>query len=415
MIKVVVVVLAALCAVLAVVAVVLNSKSHESFMNSSSFDKNNKRRKSGPRSRVAIASVMYNPVDVGAWLDHHRALGVVRFYVRLEDSPSQVEYLSSAEDVFLERGHRDRDGSNNNYFTVMDRQKRFVDLSMEHAVEAGDIDFVFHIDSDELIVGDLSVLDRLPAEIKCVNVKNAEAVYDGSEEGCFDSTRFRMCDIESNCRSYINGKGAGRAEAGVGLSGPHAFSYEGATRGKNHASLEFDDIGILHFDSCSFASWSQKFQNMISSSSSSSSSMLQDDEIPFRFYHDSIEAAAGAYEVYKKYVMIEEGSSSDVVEIEHFVGEEGECGEEEDYDNEDDQNNALAEIVLNVDPFNPETYPAEFQKQASELLNAWHLADDRNEKKAEFAMEKFCGDVQQKIIDNETSISLGSSISSERS
>jgi hypothetical protein len=278
-----------------------------------------------PASTVAIASVMYNPVDLSAWMAHHRALGVRRFYVRLEDSPGHVEYMRSSNDVLLELGTRDRE--NGNYFSIMDRQKRFVDLAIEHSIASGDVDFVFNIDADELLIGDLKTLDRLPEKVKCVHLKNAEAVYDGTEEGCFDTKRFRMCSIDSRCRSYINGKGGGRAVAGVAQSGPHYFSFEGATRGPHQRTLRFSDLGVLHFDSCSFASWSQKFINMakdnvVGGGKGGGGGGGGGNTIPFRFYNDSIQAAAGAYEVYKKYVMIEDGGGeaplADVVEIEHF-------------------------------------------------------------------------------------------------
>ena len=273
-----------------------------------------------PASTVAIASVMYNPVDLSAWMAHHRALGVRRFYVRLEDSPGHVEYMRSSKDVLLELGTRDRE--NGNYFSIMDRQKRFVDLAIEHSIASGDVDFVFNIDADELLIGDLKTLDRLPEKVKCVHLKNAEAVYDGTEEGCFDTKRFRMCSIDSRCRSYINGKGGGRAVAGVAQSGPHYFSFEGATRGPHQRTLRFSDLGVLHFDSCSFASWSQKFINMAKDNVvGGGKGGGGGNTIPFRFYNDSIQAAAGAYEVYKKYVMIEDGGEAplaDVVEIEHF-------------------------------------------------------------------------------------------------
>ena len=265
------------------------------------------------KSRVAIVSVMHQPIDLQVWLRYHRKMGVMRFYIRLEDTPTQVELLKSLEDVWLEIGKKDSSGGNN-YFSIMDRQKRFVDACIIDAISKGDVDFIFNIDSDELLFGRLSVLDSLPKEVKCVHLMNAEAVYDGTEETCFSSKRFRRCSLHSKCRSYINGKGGGRAEAKVLQAGPHYFGYDGAIKGSHQRSLKFDDLGVLHFDSCSFAAWSAKFANLTS-----------DPEIPFSYYDESIAAASKAYDVWKKHAVLLE-DDDDVIVLEHF-GEDGDSDE----------------------------------------------------------------------------------------
>lgn len=257
------------------------------------------------KSRVAIASVMHHPPDLPIWLRHHRSMGVKRFYIRLEDSPSQLEYIKGYSDVWFEQGEKDKSGENN-YFTLMDRQKKFVDACISHATQDGSIDFLFHIDSDELLFGSLSCLDDLPLEIKCVNIENAEALYSGEEDGCFSSKRFRKCSLHSKCRSYINGKAGARPDDKVTQAGPHNFAYDGAIVGDHQKNLKFEELAVLHFDSCSFASWSSKFANL-----------KRDPGIPFSYYDESISAASKAYDVWKKHTMILE-DDKDIVMLEHF-------------------------------------------------------------------------------------------------
>ena len=265
------------------------------------------------KTRVALITVMYNPPDLPIWLRHHRMMGVERFYLRLEDTPMYVEYLSNAQDVSLEVGEKDHVGSN--YFSLMDRQKRFVDQSIVAARQNG-IDWVITIDSDELLKGSLAFLEDLPLQKSCLHMTNAEAVYSGDEESCFSSQRFRECSLQSKCRSYINGKSGGRAIDGVSQAGPHYFAYEGAINGPHLFEIPFDVLCVLHFDSCSFSSWSSKFMNL----SAGSKDVAKTGEIPFQYYNESIDAASKAYEVYKKHTQCKgEGAScDDIITIEHF-------------------------------------------------------------------------------------------------
>ena len=258
-------------------------------------------------SRVALVSVMHQPVDLPIWLKHHRKLGIERFYIRLEDSPAHAEYIRGAPDVYMELGEKNKGGKN--YHTIMDRQKTFVDKCIKHATEHEDrLDFIFNIDCDELLVGNLMVLDKLDQSIKCVHLKNAEAVYDGTEENCFASSRFRKCSLDSKCRSYINGKGGGRCEVNVTQAGPHYFAYDGAINGAHQVTIPFSKLSVLHFDSCSFAAWSTKFMNMRSD---------DDDNMPFSYYNESIHATANAYEVYKKHTIVKQ-DEDDIIKIEHY-------------------------------------------------------------------------------------------------
>ena len=160
-----------------------------------------------------IALLMRKPVDLPLWLKHHREMGISKFYVRLEDTPGWKEYLDAQKDVQYETAESDKA---NNYETLQKRQVEFVNRSLASARKEGKLGWLFHVDSDELIEGDLAVLDRQPPEIKTITMQNVEAVYDGTEQTCFDAHKFLRCgDGKTKCRSYANGKSAGRVEDGV--------------------------------------------------------------------------------------------------------------------------------------------------------------------------------------------------------
>ncbi len=235
-------------------------------------------------STTTIASVMKDPVDVDAWLEHHRRLGVSSFYIRLEDSSNEMfDRLSRQTDVMLERGTSGVD----NYTSLMDRQIDFVNHVLDEAPRGC---VVFAIDSDELLAGSFRFLRAALADGRTsFKLENAEAVYDGTEKACFETKKFRPCWAGAKCRSYGNGKAGGVAGAeGVSCIGPHDFS------GPAPFHVPFDELAVLHFDSCSFASWVGKFHNLIGSDKSA---------IPFDYYRDSLTIVELAKQTYLKHVM----------------------------------------------------------------------------------------------------------------
>jgi len=246
-----------------------------------------------PKCKIAIATQVRRPIDFPLWLKYHRNLGICMFYIRCEDSPGTVEYLRTIpnDDIFIEEGESDRSG--NNYMTVMDRQNTFVNKSINLAKEKG-IDWMINIDCDELLYGSLAIFDDLPQNIKTIHMKNIEAVYDGNENSCFSAKKFLRCAESAPCRAYANGKGAGRVEDGVALAGPHFFSYNGKIGGDTNEDLPEDKFKVLHFDSCTFGSWAEKFKHL---------SNNKKDPIPFPYYTKSIENVTSGFDIYKRYTM----------------------------------------------------------------------------------------------------------------
>lgn len=242
-------------------------------------------------TNVAIATCVRKPVDFSLWLKHHRKMGISRFYVRVEDTPELEDYLAAQPDIILEMGASDKTG--NNYQTIQTRQVRFVNQSLEHAMQHGEIGWLFNIDADELLHGSLGWLSGVDAKYKTIKLKNVEAVYDGSETHCFSCRRFRKCGENGvKCRAYANGKGGGRVVTGVTQIGCHDFGYNGTHRGEFVYAADPTQLKVLHFDSCSFGAWAEKFKHM---------SHNQQSEIPFDYYHESMVAVKHAWETYAKH------------------------------------------------------------------------------------------------------------------
>ncbi len=243
--------------------------------------------------KCALSLLVRRPVDFPLWLKHHRELGISHFFIRLEDSEGWDEFLKTQEDITYEVSESD---TTNNYETLQTRQIDFVNrcITRSHR-EQPDLKWIFHIDSDELLDGDLSVLNTLPQTTKCVVMQNVEAIFDGKEKTCFDTKKFLKCSNNAPCRSYVNGKAGGRIESDVSIVGPHNFAYKGKHVGDHVKYLDFDTLHVLHFDSCSFGAWSEKFQHL--------SKTQKIDNIPFPYYKESIKVASDAYDVYKTNVM----------------------------------------------------------------------------------------------------------------
>jgi hypothetical protein len=81
---------------------------------------------------------------------------------------------------------------------------------------------------------------------------------------------------------------------GVTLMGPHHFGFKGEIQGKSVYEIPFKDLHVLHFDSCSFGAWVEKFKHL---------SKKKQENIPFGYYNESISAAVKAFDVYKRFNM----------------------------------------------------------------------------------------------------------------
>jgi hypothetical protein len=122
---------------------------------------------------IGIISMMKDPKNIETWLKHHRDLGIKRFYIRLEETPTIEEYVKSQEDVYLQIG---KSTGKNEYNEKQTRQRVFIDEMLEKARD-DNIKWVIHIDSDELVVGDLNEIRELPENVRIFWMQNEEAKY----------------------------------------------------------------------------------------------------------------------------------------------------------------------------------------------------------------------------------------------
>jgi hypothetical protein len=232
--------------------------------------------------RVAIVSMVTRQPDFDVWLQHHlQTIGVDRIYLRIENAPTIADLAQRyPREVYYEQANDNDAIKPNNYHTQMDRQGDWVNRMIRKARDEH-IDYLFHIDSDELIslsdpLNLRKYLQTAPGDAACIHFKNYEAVYQPASDlrGCFDAAHFLDCSRDS-CTSYANGKSAAVIAncAEDAYHGPHYF------QGKVY-EMPDELIHIRHFDSCTFEAWREKFQRMTQS---------DPDKIPFPFYKQSIE------------------------------------------------------------------------------------------------------------------------------
>jgi hypothetical protein len=246
---------------------------------------------SKPNSTVGLITFMRKPIDLSLWFKHHRLLGVTQFFIRVEDTPELEDYLQNQKDVVFEMGDSNKDGDN--YMTLFERQITFINSTLKKAQNMN-IDWVFNVDVDELLHGNLRILDTIDPIYKCLKLENAEAVFRENEPTCFSAIKFLRCGKSAPCRAYANGKSAARAVDGVESRGVHNFAYNGQMEGPNIYNVPFEDLHILHFDACSLGSWVEKYYHLSKNSKKN---------IPFPYYYQSIDASVKAYDVYKKHTM----------------------------------------------------------------------------------------------------------------
>jgi hypothetical protein len=150
-----------------------------------------------------------------------------------------------------------------------------------------DIQFLLHIDDDELLYVSEEYNNSLKhlilkkkwlhSRYTDLHFKNVEAVYDDNVDNaaCFTTNSFIDCYLD-HCRSYANGKSMGKIHSSLKPWGPHHFTAP-------TLKISMADAVVLHFDSCNFNRWQQKFINL----SNISKKELQ--RIPFSYYKQSIQ------------------------------------------------------------------------------------------------------------------------------
>lgn len=281
-------------------------------------------RKAAKRSRAsdtsfAIATVTRNPHRFDRWLEYYRRLGAAHVFLAVEQTPEIVEYCA-AQPHFVTVS--ETSAERNPYDSIIDRQVLHVDKALAACAERG-IAWLFHVDDDELlhfvqpwesIVHKARVPLRpvttrflcmrrlapiakpvrtprlacppltplrparhrppqVPATADCLVIANVEAIPD--HEGSDFTSISRFCVVDDHFLCYVNGKSAGRVGSAEAC-GCHRFSGE-------EWGIPHECAMVLHFESCPYSRWRDKFMHYASLQSKMST-------IPFDFYLDSIRA-----------------------------------------------------------------------------------------------------------------------------
>jgi hypothetical protein len=246
---------------------------------------------------VAIVSMMKDPKNMDTWLHRHRKAGIQHFFLRLEDSPDVAASLESQSDITLQIGEST---GINEYDNKQVRQDEWVNKALKLALKIPSLGWMIHVDSDEIVVGNLASLQQLPDQVRTVWFQNVEAKFrdiPAVEESCFDAARFVNCAEEpGQCAAYGNGKSAGRIASDVSAHGPHRFKSS-----RQDTEQKVDDIVVEHYESCDFDMYKKKFKGLA----------VQDKKmnIPFSYYNEAIDAAKSGDDaeleaVYRKYRVV---------------------------------------------------------------------------------------------------------------
>jgi len=232
-------------------------------------------------SNIGIVSMMKEPKDIKTWLKTHRDLGIRHFYIRLEETPDLELFLKSQPDVTVRSGESN---GVNEYDEQQKRQDEWVNEAFQMAaLDNPQVKWLIHIDSDELLQGDLDQIEALPDDVRTFWMQNLEAKYSKiptESDNCFTASTFIDCSkYPDKCVSYGNGKSGGRVAPDVSANGPHRMK----TIITGSSMPKLSGLFVQHHESCDFATYKKKFKRLA----------VQDRklDIPFPYYNESIAAA----------------------------------------------------------------------------------------------------------------------------
>lgn len=235
--------------------------------------------------RVAITLMTRKPHRFEWWLRYHLSLGICHVFVHVEDTPELLPLLTSAEFApFVTVTHvsehtETSNPKNGNYYTLMERQEAQVLRSLDECPRHG-IDWLFHIDDDELLhleVPFAQLVEEAGPSVTCIVLQNVEAIPQKLAVDCIFAELDLFClDIHS-LLAYANGKSAGRCGFCTWL-GPHRYTGRSVI-------VDADRAALLHFESCTYEMWRNKFSKH---RHMEARRRVDIDKIPFAFYRESI-------------------------------------------------------------------------------------------------------------------------------
>jgi hypothetical protein len=251
--------------------------------------------------KLGIVSLQRQPPDPMNWVRYHVDVGITYFYIWLEDTDELKPQLEALADqltaekgqaviMYAEIGTKVDRSTENNYFDILDRQQAFVNRMITKAREEDGVDWVFHIDDDELLHPRSKdswdqVLDEVKPGCASIHLTNWEGYSPAKPKGSWvtdDGVRYMPGECGHLFAAYANGKAATRTAKGQTAWGVHHF------QGGKECELPEDKGVLLHHDSLAMGPEDMPPQAFVRKTELRVTSNLK--KIPFSFTHESVAA-----------------------------------------------------------------------------------------------------------------------------
>jgi hypothetical protein len=218
--------------------------------------------------KIAIITQVLNPnTSFFSWLKYHKHLAdhIFVFFDRYDEinlpfipKEKGIHYLPGSQVQIYDSP------INNN----MMRQNENIKKALEFCLEMN-IDWLIHIDTDELLFGSREDLEKLFGNptVGHVTFKNHEAVPIWASDNVFKECQYFKINSKFDSwdwsyspwffLAYDNGKSAARVTPELTATGPHRFEK---TSGEHLTN--FEEPFILHYPNTTYQSWLQKYENL---------------------------------------------------------------------------------------------------------------------------------------------------------
>jgi hypothetical protein len=296
--------------------------------------------------RLAVVGMTKRPPDLEYWLRHHAALGIERFYLRIEDTPELAELLGRAPWATVVEPLWANENTPTDWRAMAARQSTYVQSIVGLAAARG-LTHLLHIDDDELLcvpsgrwaldasLQTMELEERALCEAHALTVEalapSRECADAFGGVRAFRHRRSTFCAYGAHVGSA--GKSVGRLCCpGLAPCGPHHFNdiAVGAHERADPAHGDFSRTRllppavalILHFESASFERWRSKF--------TAYAAAMLDGATPtfhFPFYRESAKVCAAYLAVTRRVAIGEQhGGGGGGSEGERSSGDEGGAG-----------------------------------------------------------------------------------------
>ena len=228
--------------------------------------------------KTGIISTIGKPFFFDSWLNYHlNKIKIDKIIILFDEEnfPEMKSYFNNILKIYGEKIILEKSVSNNHLIT---KQKGNFIKGLEIA-KKNNIDFIFHIDDDELIYIQNDSMDNILKKYENINsplhFDNFEIyrTYDKTDDYNFFKFE-KLAKMRNNgiFNSYFNGKAGGFIKDNLIWNGPHFIKC------KNKGSKDITEIKILHYSNLLFSQWKNKY-NIIDPK----------NKLNFKFHNKSLE------------------------------------------------------------------------------------------------------------------------------